>query len=116
MAQSQLTVPDKASESFLRKYFAAFITADSAKWRDYSEQRHQHSHLTRTYQKIDKILRTDTALSETQVATLTSSLEQLTQKREMLRQLDAEIAQAIQKEDELEAEILEVEETQVDKF
>ena len=49
-------------------------------------------HLTRTYRKIDDILNADAALSETQIATLASSLEQLIQKKETLRQLDTEIA------------------------
>ena len=70
------------------------------------------SHLTRTYRKIDDLLTSGRSLSDTQIATLTSSLEQLTQKRETLQQLDTEIAGAIETPEDLEAEILEAEETQ----
>jgi len=40
--------------------------------------------LTYIYQKINDVLNTDIALSETQIATLTRSLKQLTQKKETL--------------------------------
>ena len=57
-----------------------------------ASRRAYRSHLIRTYRKIDDILNADAALSETQIATLASSLEQLIQKKETLRQLDTEIA------------------------
>ena len=51
-------------------------------------------------------------VTDTQVATLTSSLEQLTQKKEIFQQLHTQLAETIQTSDDLETEILEAEEIQ----
>ena len=51
-------------------------------------------------------------LSDPQVAKLTSMLEKLSQKKEVLQQLNTQVVAAIQTQDELEAEILEAEEIQ----
>ena len=50
------------------------------------------------------------SVTDTQVATLTSSLEQLTQKKEIFQQLHTQLAETIQTSDNLETEILEAEE------
>ena len=51
-------------------------------------------------------------LSDPQVAKLTSMLEKLSQKKEVLQQLNTQVVAAIQTQDELEAEILKAEEIQ----
>ena len=70
------------------------------------------SHLTRLLRKVDAILDSETRSTETQIATLTSSIEQLTERGTLLRELDGQIATTIQTENELEAEIIEAEATQ----
>ena len=70
------------------------------------------SHLTRLFRKVDAILDSDTRPTETQIAILTSSIEQLTERGTLLRELDAQIAATIETENELEAEIIEAEATQ----
>ena len=70
------------------------------------------SHLTRLLRKVDAILDSETRSTETQIATLTSSIEQLTERGTLLRELDGQIATTIQTESELEAEIIEAEATQ----
>ena len=70
------------------------------------------SHVTRTFRKIDEIMEKEDPLPDPQVAKLTSMLEQLTQKKEVLYQLNTQVAAAIQIPSELEAEILEAEEIQ----
>ena len=70
------------------------------------------SHLTRLLRKVDAILDSETRPTETQIATLTSSVEQLTERGTLLRELDGQIAMTIQTENELEAEIIEAEATQ----
>ena len=70
------------------------------------------SHLTRLLRKVDAILDSDTRPTEAQIATLTSSIEQLTERGTLLRELDNQIAATIGTEDELEAEIIEAEATQ----
>ena len=70
------------------------------------------SHVTRTFRKIDEIMEKEDPLPDPQVAKLTSMLEQLTQKKEMLYQLNTQVAAAIQIPSKLEAEILEAEEIQ----
>ena len=70
------------------------------------------SHLTRPLRKVDAILNSETRSTETQIATLTSSIEQLTERGTLLRKLDGQITTTIQTENELEAEIIEAEATQ----
>ena len=70
------------------------------------------AHVTRTFKKIDEILETDSPLTDTQVAKLTSNLEQLAQKKETLQQLNGQIASTIERSEDLETEILEAEEIQ----
>ena len=70
------------------------------------------SHLTRLFKKVDEILEKETPITEVQVATLTSSLEQLTQKKDIFQQLHTQLAEAMQTADDLENEILEAEEIQ----
>ena len=70
------------------------------------------SHVMRTFRKIDEIMEKEDPLPDPQVAKLTSMLEQLTQKKEVLYQLNTQVAAAIQIPSELEAEILEAEEIQ----
>jgi len=71
------------------------------------------AHVTRTIQKADNILRED-ALTDSQVAKLTSILEQLTVKRGMLKQVNGQVLEAVEPSGDLEAEILETKETQDD--
>lgn len=71
-----------------------------------------HSHVKRTFRKINEIMEKEDPLSDPQVAKLTNMLEQLTQKKEVLQQLNMQVAAAIQTPEELEAEILEAEEIQ----
>ena len=54
----------------------------------------------------------ETRPTKTKIATLTSSIEQLTQRGTLLCKLDAQIAATIKTENELEAEIIEAEATQ----
>ncbi|XP_065917547.1 uncharacterized protein [Dysidea avara] len=70
------------------------------------------AHVTRIFKKVDENLETETPLTDTQVAKLTSNLEQLTQKKDTLQQLNGQIASSIQTSEELETEILEAEEIQ----
>ena len=70
------------------------------------------SHVTHTFRKIDEIMEKEDPLPDPQVVKLTSMLEQLTQKKEVLQQLNMQVAAAIQTPNELEAEILEAEEIQ----
>ena len=70
------------------------------------------SHLMHLLRKVDAILDSNTRPTEAQIATLTSSIEQLTERRTLLRELDNQIAATIGTEDELEAEIIEAEATQ----
>ena len=70
------------------------------------------SHLTHFLRKVDAILDSETRPTKTQIATLTSSTEQLTKLGKLLCKLDGEIATTIQTKNELEAEIIEAEATQ----
>ena len=68
-----------------------------------------HSHLTRIYNKVSEIMESSETPSDSQISTLKSSLEQLQCKAEIIRDLDAKIALAIQDPSELEGEIFESE-------
>ena len=68
------------------------------------------SHLTRLFKKVDDILDKETPITDIQVATLTSSLEQLTQKKDIFQQLCNQLAETMQMSDKLENEFLEAEE------
>lgn len=70
------------------------------------------SHLTRLFKKVDDILEKDTPITDVQAATLTSSLEQLTQKKDIFQQLHTQLTETMQTPDDLENEILEAEEIQ----
>ena len=56
------------------------------------------SHLTRLLRKVDAILDLETRPTETQIATLTSSIERLTERGTLLRELDTQIAATIETE------------------
>ena len=60
---------------------------------------------------VDAILDSNMRPTETQIATVTSSSEQLTEWGTLLRELDNQIAVTIGTEDELEAENINVEAT-----
>ena len=79
-----------------------------------ASQKAYRSHLMRTYKKIDEILETDSPVMDFQIATLTSALEQLNQKKTLISQLDSQIADAIETPEDLETEILEAEGIQDD--
>ena len=70
------------------------------------------AHVTRTFKKADDIMNTGGTLTPSQIAKLTSIMEQLTQKRDTLKQLNTQVLEAIQSPEELETEILEAEEIQ----
>ena len=63
----------------------------------------------RLFRKVDAILDLETRPTETQITTLTSSIEQLTERGTLLRELDTQIATTIETENELEAEIIKAE-------
>lgn len=67
------------------------------------------SHLMRTYKKIDNILQAKAPVTDSQIAILTSVLEQLNQKKTIITQLDSQIAEAIETPEDLETEILKAE-------
>ena len=68
------------------------------------------SHLVRLFKKVDDILDKETPITDIQVAVLTSSLEQLTQKKDIFQQLHTQLAKTMQTSDELENVILEAKE------
>ena len=70
------------------------------------------SHLACLLRKVDAILNLETRPTETQIATLTNSIEQLTELGTLLRELDAQIAATIETKNELEPEIIKAEEMQ----
>ena len=70
------------------------------------------AHLTRIYNKVSEIMESGETPGDSQITTLKSSLEQLQRKAEIIRDLDAKIAQATQDPSELEAEVFESEEIQ----
>ena len=69
------------------------------------------SHVMHILNKVDKILGKDNPLPDTDVAKLTSHMEQLAQKKEVLQQLNTQIASALHPL-YLQADILEQEEIQ----
>lgn len=74
-----------------------------ASWKAY------RSSLTHTFRKIDDILQAEAPITDSQIAVLTSALEQLNQKKTILTQLDSQIAKAIETPESLKTEILEAE-------
>ena len=70
------------------------------------------AHVTRTFKKADDIMNTGDLPTPTQIAKLTSIMEQLTQKKDTLNQLNAQVQETIKSPEELETEILEAEEIQ----
>ena len=64
------------------------------------------------YLKVDEILETESPLTDSQVAKLTSNLEQLAQKKDTLQQLNGQITSTIQTSEDLQTKILEAEEIQ----
>ena len=68
--------------------------------------------MTCTFKKADDIMNTGDLTTPTQIAKLTSIMEQLTQKKDTLKQLDAQVKETLQSPEELETEILEAEEIQ----
>ena len=67
------------------------------------------SHLTCLLRKVDTILDLETRPTETQIATLTSSIEQYTEQGTLLRELDVQITAIIEMENEIEVEIIKAE-------
>ena len=80
--------------------------------RFHSSRKAYRSHLTRIYNKVSKIMESSETPSNSQITTLKSSLEQLQRKAEIIKDLDAKIALAIQDPSELEGEIFESKEIQ----
>ena len=80
--------------------------------RFHSSHKAYRSHLTRIYNKVSEIMESSETPSDSQITTLKSSLEQLQRKAEIIKDLDAKIALAIQDPSELEGEIFESEEIQ----
>ena len=70
------------------------------------------SHLTRIYKKVSEIVEAGKTPNDLQVSALKSAVEQLQHKADILRDLDAKIADAMQDETELEGEIFESKEMQ----
>ena len=66
-----------------------------------------HAHVMRTFKKADDIMNTGDLPTPTQIAKLTSIMEQLTQKKDTLNQLNAQVLETIKSSEELETEILE---------
>ena len=67
------------------------------------------SHLTRLLRKVDTILNLEIRFTETQITTLTSSIQQYTEQGTLLRELDVQITAIIETENEIEVEIIEAE-------
>ena len=65
------------------------------------------SHLTCLMNKVDQIVESEERLSQKQIATLRSSIEQFNERGALLRDMDTEIVATIQGENELEADIVE---------
>ena len=65
------------------------------------------SHLTCLMNKVDLTLESEERLSQKQIATLCSSIEQFNERGALLRGMDTDVVATIQGEDELEAEIVE---------
>ena len=63
--------------------------------------------------KIDDILQAEAPITDSQIAILTSVLEQLNQKKTIITQLNSQIAAAIETPEHLETEIVEAEVIQV---
>ena len=70
------------------------------------------SHLTCLFRKVGAILESKIRPTETQKATLTSSIGQLTEWGTLLHEFDTQITATIETENELEAEIIEAKATQ----
>ena len=70
------------------------------------------AHVMRTLKKLDEILEKSDPLSDNDIAKLTCHVEQLTQKKTVLEQLNSQVAAAMQSSDELQTDILESEEIQ----
>ena len=69
------------------------------------------SHVSRTFKKMDELMALD-VIDEIQLSSLKTSQELLIQKRDTIRQLDAQILDGTENPDNLEDLILEIEETQ----
>ena len=69
------------------------------------------SHVSRTFKKVDELMALD-VIDEIQLSSLKTSQELLIQKRDTIRQLDAQILDGTENPDNLEDLILEIEETQ----
>ena len=63
------------------------------------------THVTRTLSKITTLTESSEPITPDQIVTLKTWLDQLAQKRTVLENLDAKIANAIEDEDELADEI-----------
>ena len=69
-----------------------------------------HAHVMRTLKKLDDIFSKNDPFTDSDIAKLTCHMEQLTQKKTMLEQLNSQIAAAMQSSEELQSDILESEE------
>ena len=107
------TVPDKASKQSLVPnsccvYIPRITTATMGKQqRKKASRKGYRSHLTRLMHKVDQILESEERLSQRQIATLHSSIEQFSEQGALLRGMDTDIVATIHGEDKLEAEIVE---------
>jgi len=79
--------------------------------RSQASHKTHRAHLTRVYKKINEIIQKGVNLKEPDIVVLTNSLEQLERKRRIINEFDTKIAGVIQIPEELEAEVLEAEET-----
>ena len=70
------------------------------------------AHVMRTLKKHDDIFSKEDPLTDSDIAKLTCHMEQSTQKKTMLEQLNSQIAEAMQSSEELQSDILESEEIQ----
>ena len=77
-----------------------------------ASRRGYKGHLTKLFNKAEGIVVNQGNLSELDIATATATIEQLKRKGEILRDLGERIQAQIDKEEDLETEILEDEEIQ----
>ena len=75
-----------------------------------SSRRGYRAHLTKLLQSVDECLSTTTPLTADQIATLRDLHEQLNRKNSLIAALDTKILEALDKDEEIETEILQAEE------
>ena len=75
-----------------------------------SSRRGYRAHLTKLLQNVDECLDTPPPITADKMATLRDLHEQLQRKHDLITALDAKILEALNVDDEIEAEILQTEE------